>query len=87
MLLKKINFFARRHSSLAIPSDGEGFLAKLGECRCNIKCELYCYIDNELSNDDFDFGSNQTCSDCSKLLEENKYKIKEFWDKYNGFTK
>ena len=49
---------------------------------------MLCTIEPDLEEDGKMFGSHCECHDCQTALSvQDKYKTKEFWDKYNGIIK
>jgi hypothetical protein len=57
-------------------------------CYCKYECTMMCTIEPDLEEDGKKFGSHSECAFCeARINEEEKYKSKEFWDRYNGFIK
>ena len=55
------------------------------ECYEKHKCNLNCTIEPDLEDNGKQYGSHCACDDCQYKID--CLKNKEFWDKYNGFTK
>jgi hypothetical protein len=49
---------------------------------------MACSIEYDLQDGDKQYGAYCICDECEEeKKEENKYKTKEFWLRYNGFIK
>ena len=57
------------------------------ECYEHAPCNLYCSIEPDLAEAGKEFGSHCLCDICLNKKKEDKYKTKEFWDRYNGYVK
>jgi len=69
-------------------SNGKDHWHHCPECYLKIPCQLYCSIEPDLEDNGREFGSHCVCDICrDKKKEEDKYKSKEFWDRYNGYVK
>lgn len=70
---------------------GEGYYKHFHscpECYEHHECAMNCTIEPDLSLDGKPFGSHCKCDSCEqKSQEDEKYKTKEFWLRYNGFIK
>lgn len=57
-------------------------------CYIHAPCIMDCSIQPDLEDDGKEFGSHTFCPVCEEEKEkEERYKSKEFWDRYNGFIK
>lgn len=54
-------------------------------CYIHHECIMACTIEPDLSEDGKPFGAHCKCESCEQ--EDEKYKSKEFWLRYNGFIK
>lgn len=57
-------------------------------CYSHWECDYKCTIEPDLEDEGKQFGSHCACPSCDKQIQdEEKYKTKEFWLRYNGFIK